>query len=144
MKQCLIMLLVTLLLTTAAFADNGIAIVKQSRGEVTVKHNGEISRITQGDELNEGDTLITGKNSYVGIIFHDGSILALKENSFLQIKKFIFQPIEKMFDFKLFLKKGTVLFESGKIGTLSPENFSLEVPKGTIGIRGTKFLVEVN
>ncbi len=144
MKQSLIMLLVTLLFATTSFAGNGIAIVKQIEGDVTVKHDGEISRIIQGDDLNAGDTLITGKNSHVGIIFHDGSILSMKENSFLLIKEFIFQPIEQTFDFKLFLKKGTVLFESGKIGTLSPDNFSLEVPEGTIGIRGTKFLVEVN
>jgi len=143
MKQWITMLLVTFLFTTASFASSSIAIVKQVQGDVTVKHNGEISRIIQGDELNEGDTLITGKNSYVGVIFHDGSILSLKENSFLQVKNFVFQPIEQTFNFKLFLKKGTALFESGKIGTLSPEDFSLEVPAGTIGIRGTKFLVEV-
>ena len=144
MKQWITMLLVTFLFTTASFASSSIAIVKQVQGDVTVKHNGKISRIIQGDELNEGDTLITGKNSYVGVIFHDGSILSLKENSFLQVKNFVFQPIEQTFNFKLFLKKGTALFESGKIGTLSPEDFSLEVPAGTIGIRGTKFLVEVN
>ena len=143
MKQWITMLLVTFLFTTASFASNGIAIVKQVQGDVTVKHDGEVSRISQGDELNEGDTLITGKNSLVGVIFHDGSILSLKENSFLQVKNFVFQPIEQTFNFKLFLKKGTALFESGKIGTLSPEDFSLEVPAGTIGIRGTKFLVEV-
>lgn len=143
MKQWITILLVTLLLTTASFASNGIAIVKQVQGDVTVKHDGEVFRISQGDELNEGDTLITGKNSHIGVIFHDGSILSLKENSFLQVKNFVFQPIEQTFNFKLFLKKGTALFESGKIGTLSPDNFSLEVPAGTIGIRGTKFLVEV-
>ncbi len=143
MKQWITMLLVTFLLTTASFASNGIAIVKQVQGDVTVKHDGEVSRINQGDELNEGDTLITGKDSHVGVIFHDGSILSLKENSFLKVKNFVFQPIEQKFNFKLSLKKGTALFESGKIGTLAPENFSLEVPAGTIGIRGTKFLVEV-
>ena len=101
MKQWITMLLVTFLFTTASFASSSIAIVKQVQGDVTVKHNGEISRIIQGDELNEGDTLITGKNSYVGVIFHDGSILSLKENSFLQVKNFVFQPIEQTFNFKL-------------------------------------------
>ena len=86
---------------------------------------------------------MTGSNSRVGVIFRDGSVLSLEGNSFLRIKEFIFQPIEDKFDFKLFLKKGTALFESGKIGTLSPKSFRFEIPQGTVGIRGTKFLVEV-
>ena len=54
------------------------------------------------------------------MIFHDGSVLTLEEKSFLRIKEFVFLPIEKKFNFHLYLKKGGALFESGKIGTLSP------------------------
>jgi hypothetical protein len=130
------------LLLTPAWADD-IAIIKSVHGSVTIKRSDQLLKVQQSDKLRVGDILITDKNSQVGIIFHDGSVLSLKERSFFRIKEFEFIPIENKFTFKLKLKKGTALFESGKIGTLSPENFSLEIPEGTIGIRGTKFLVEV-
>jgi hypothetical protein len=33
--------------------------------------------------------------------------------------------------------------ETGKIGKLAPQNFAFQIPQGTIGIRGTKFIVDV-
>lgn len=135
--------LICLLLSfTPAWADN-IAIIKVVQGSVKIKRAAQVLEAQQSDNLQSGDILITEKNSHVGVIFNDGSVLSLKESSFLRIQDFEFKPIENKFKFKLKLKKGTALFESGKIGTLSPENFILEVPEGTIGIRGTKFLVEV-
>jgi len=142
MMRWMLPLVCVLFLLTPAWA-NDIAIIKNMQGSVKIKRFDQILTAQQGDNLQAGDILITDKNSQVGVIFHDGSVLSLKESSFLRIKEFEFIPIENKFKFKLKLKKGTALFESGKIGTLSPENFSLEVPEGTIGIRGTKFLVEV-
>jgi hypothetical protein len=135
-------LLCMLLMLTPTWAGD-IAIIKNVQGLVKVKRSDQILKAQQSDNLQTGDILITGKDSQVGVIFHDGSVLSLEGNSFLRIKEFEFIPIENKFKFDLKLKKGTALFESGKIGTLSPENFSFEVPEGSIGIRGTKFLVEV-
>lgn len=139
----LVLLLGWLLCGPAAAAAEDIAIVKQVQGEVTLKRAGAIREVRQRDKLQAGDILMTGANAQVGVIFHDGSVLSLEEKSFLRVEEFIFQPIENQFIFKLYLQKGTALFESGKIGSLSPENFSFGIPAGTIGIRGTKFLVEV-
>lgn len=141
MRWTLPLICIFLLFTPAWAAD--IAIIKSVQGLVQVKRSDQLLKAQQSDKLQPGDILITGKNGQVGVIFHDGSVLSLKENSFLRIKEFEFIPIENKFKFDLKLKKGTALFKSGKIGTLSPENFIFEVPEGTIGIRGTKFLVEV-
>ncbi|MCK5916496.1 MAG: FecR domain-containing protein [Deltaproteobacteria bacterium] len=143
MNRCIIGLLLCLLFCSPAIAGEGIAIVKLVQGDVTIKRSGEISSIKQSDKLQAGDILMTGGNSQVGVIFHDGSAISLEENSFLNVKEFIFKPIENEFEFNLYLEKGAALFESGKIGKLSPESFTFEIPGGTIGIRGTKFLVEV-
>lgn len=143
MRYSLMIFLLGVLLCSPAVAAVDIAIVKQVQGTVTVKRAGEIFAVKQRDKLLAGDVLMTGAMAQVGVIFHDGSVLFLEEKSFLRVDEFIFQPIENKFNFKLYLKKGTALFESGKIGTLSPESFSFGIPAGTIGIRGTKFLVEV-
>ena len=138
-----LLLLVMIFCGSAALAANGVAIVKSVKGDVKVKRDGATTPLKPGSRLQNGDVIITGGAGRVGVIFNDGSVLALKENSFLRIKDFTFKPIEQQFNFDLFLKKGTALFESGKIGKLSPKDFKFEIPKGTIGIRGTKFLVEV-
>ncbi|WP_294966333.1 FecR family protein [Sulfurimonas sp.] len=76
-------------------------------------------------------------------MFKDNSVLALGSNSLLKLEKFLFKPVEKEYDFELFLEKGSLSFESGKISNLSPEDFILKTPDGTVAIRGTKFAVKV-
>ncbi len=122
----------------------GIAVVKYIQGRVQVEHEGHLRDLSEGAELASGDLLITGADGAVGIVFNDGSLLSLQKKSYLKIRQYSFEPLEKQFDFHLFLKKGGALFESGKIGTLAPDKFLFEIPSGTIGIRGTRFLVEVN
>ena len=143
MLRVFMTLLFGLIFCASAWAAEEIAIVKQVQGKVSIKRSGEIHTAAQGDKLQAGDILITDAASSVGAIFHDGSILTLEEKSFLRIDAFLFKPIENKFKFNLFLENGSALFESGKIGNLAPEDFSFEIPAGTIGIRGTKFLVEV-
>lgn len=142
MKRLLLLSLAILPLAVPSWADE-VAIIKKVKGDVKIKRSNEFIEARASDNLEPGDILITGKDSLIGVIFHDGSVLSLKENSFLRISEFEFKPIEDKFKFRLKLKKGAALFESGKIGTLSPEDFSFEVPEGTIGIRGTRFLVEI-
>ena len=120
-----------------------VAVVKYVQGQVKVKHSGSVKELAEGDELASGDLLITGSDGAIGIVFSDGSLLSLQKNSYFKIRRYRFNPLKQQFDIKLFLKHGGALFESGKIGTLAPDKFLFEIPSGTIGIRGTKFLVEV-
>jgi hypothetical protein len=144
MKRILMGVLMVLIFCGVALADNrGVAIVKSVQGDVKLKRAGRMLEVKPGDHLQSGDLLVTGKQGRTGIIFHDGSVLTLDQKSMLRIKEFVFVPIEKKFKFNLIMKKGSALFESGKISKLSPDMFRFEIPEGTIGIRGTKFLVEV-
>ena len=144
MKRIFLKVFVGLLFVLNAYGtDEGIALVKQATGEVNVKRHDSILPVKVRDRLYAEDILITGSKSSVGVIFHDGSVLSLSENSHLVIEAFIFQPIEKKFQFDLNMNQGTAIFESGKIGSLAPDAFRFKIPEGTIGIRGTKFLVEV-
>ncbi|WP_024953628.1 FecR family protein [Sulfurospirillum arcachonense] len=120
-----------------------IAIVKVVNGDTFAKRDSTMLKLKVGNQLQVGDTLITKAGSNIGIIFHDGTILSLGENSILTIDEFLFKPIENEFKFDIDMSKGLASFESGKIGTLSPESVKFKVPEGTVGIRGTKFYVEV-
>lgn len=132
-----------ILLSVSIFAAN-IAIVKKTSGEAFVKRDTNMIVLKPGVKLFEGDILVTKKDGKVGIIFDDGTLLSLGENSILDINKYIFKPATNDFDIDLDMKKGVAAFQSGKIGKLSPKSVKFRIPEGTIGIRGTKFLVQVN
>jgi hypothetical protein len=43
----------------------------------------------------------------------------------------------------MYLKKGSAVYNSGKIGKLSPESVKLSTPRATVGVRGTRFIIKV-
>jgi len=120
-----------------------IAVVKLVKGDVIAKLQSRVIQLKAGDTLDEKMVVMTKSDSLVVIIFKDNSVLNLGENSIVNLQKFVFQPQEENFSFHLFLKKGSLIFESGKIGELSPKDFELRTPQGIVAIRGTKFAVKV-
>lgn len=86
---------------------------------------------------------MTKSGSSIGIVFDDGTVLSLDEKAIFVINKFKVKPEKKEFDVDLFLKKGKAIFSSGRIGKLAPKSVKFRIPEGIIGIRGTKFAVEV-
>jgi len=119
------------------------SIVKNVLGEVFAKRVETIDQLSTGHKIKEHDIIITKQGSSIGIIFEDGTIISLGENSILSINKYLFRPSQKEFSFDVDMSKGLASFESGKIGKLSPQSVKFRVPEGTVGIRGTKFYVEV-
>ena len=121
-----------------------VGIVKSITGQVEVKRSRTIHPLSKGDKLQNGDILMTKRKSSIGIIFDDGSILALGAKSIFAINKFIVHPDDNHYDVDLNMTQGKASFSSGKIGRLAPESVKFHVPEGVIGIRGTKFLVEID
>lgn len=135
-------LFITSVLLSFLFSQD-VAIVKKVSGEVFAKRAEVMQKLSAGQKVKESDVIITKKESSVGMIFDDGTIISLGQNSVLSINKYLFRPSKKEFSFDVDMSKGLASFESGKIGKLSPESVKFRVPEGTVGIRGTKFYVEV-
>jgi len=134
--------IVLILFMFSSLYAEGIAIIKNIKGEVIAKSATDYYALKNGDTL-QSDMLIMTKNSSAVIIFNDNSTAVLAPYSILNLKKFVFKPQKNDYAFELFLKKGSISFESGKIGELAPKKFILETPEGMVSIRGTKFLVRV-
>lgn len=134
---------VLLVFCLSVVAKEHIALAKEVKGDVKVRHEKQIKSVQSGDKLFINDVIITGHDGTIFITFNDGSTLNLGKKSFLTIDNFVFEPLEENYDFKLNLKKGVGVFKSGKIGKLAPKSFNMKIPQGVIGIRGTKFLVDV-
>ncbi len=120
-----------------------VGYIKSLKGDVIIKRNKQDISLNVGSKLKNNDVLITKKDSSIGVIFEDGTVLTLGENSIFKINNYVFNPLKKKFDFDIELEKGKSSFESGKISKLAPEAVKFKIPEGIIGIRGTKFFVEV-
>jgi len=135
-------LLSTLLLSSSLFA-NTIGLIKTVKGDAQVKRNKKIIKVKAGYQLQKGDILITKKKSSMGVLFSDGTSLALGSKSVISINKYLFKPTQKKYNIDINMTKGKASFSSGKIGQLAPKSVKFHVPEGIIGIRGTKFLVDI-
>lgn len=131
-----------LLLTYTVIAGE-VAQVKSIKGEVVVKRDKKIILLKLGSKLYESDLVITKKSSSIGIVFSDGTRISLGAKSIFSIKKFVVNSVKKEYNVDLSLIKGKASFSSGKVGKLAPESVKFRIPQGVIGIRGTKFMVEV-
>ncbi|OIQ50274.1 FecR protein [Pseudodesulfovibrio hydrargyri] len=121
-----------------------VGTVKTVSGEAFVERLGERLPASVGDYLLQGDTLITGKDSSMGVIFRDDTLLSLGPGSRVTIDTFVFDPTQDQLDFLTRVNKGTVQFISGQIAKLRPGAMAVETPLSTIGIRGTRFLIKVD
>lgn len=134
-------LLFLVLLSSLLMAD--LAIVKKVKGEVQIKRGKKVITVTKGMGLKKGDMILTKSKSSIGITFDDGSRLSLGEKAIFVIKEFEVKPSKKSYKVDVKLEKGKAVFSSGKVGKLAPESVKFRIPEGIIGIRGTKFAVEV-
>ncbi len=135
-------ILITFLVLSFSFSQD-VAIVKKISGEVFAKRVDNMHKLSAGHKIQEKDIIITKNDGSIGMIFEDGTIISLGANSVLSINKYLFRPSQKEFSFDVDMSKGLASFESGKIGKLSPQSVKFRVPEGIVGIRGTKFYVEV-
>jgi len=119
-----------------------IAFIKNVQGSAVVQRDNLLHPLQKGEYLFSGDTIETAKNTHVGLSFNDGTRIAIGPNSVFTIDTYLFAPAQKDFRFDVTLPKGSIVFESGKIGKLAPEKVNIKSPQGIIGIRGTKFIVE--
>ncbi len=124
-------------------SDALVGIVKKVQGSSQVVRESQIIRAKIGLKLMENDTLKTGENGSIGVIFKDNTVLSLGPNSILVIDEFVFSPREGKLSFVMKMVKGTMAYMSGIIAKLSPDTVRFETPVATLGIRGTKFVAKI-
>jgi hypothetical protein len=135
----------TILLPCFALGEElSIGKTKISKGDVVVIRGGKQIPLTTANRIFQNDTIRTGANSSVGIIFEDNTILSLGSDSEIFIDKYVFVPEKGIFSMIARMARGTASYLSGIIGRQSPDSVKFQTPDATIGIRGTHFLVQVD
>jgi hypothetical protein len=128
---------------SANSADGHIGIIKTVEGDGSISRNGDIVPAEPGYKLQDGDRLMTGAGSALGMTFLDGSQMSLGPDTELLMEEFVYEPQNDKMSMVASFLQGTFAHVSGGIGRLKPEAVKMRTPTGTVGIRGTKFVVRV-
>ncbi len=110
-------------------------------GHLTAKAiGGAERRLHRRSPIYAGDTIIVGKNAFVQIRFSDGALFSLRPGSEFRISEYRHQEQADENGKAVFeLLKGGLRTISGTIGKKKQENYQLNTPISTIGIRGTHY-----
>ena len=103
--------------------------------------NQKSENLVTGSKVYFGDTIITKAQSNAQILLLDETAITVGEKSELTIDEFVYDPESKVGKIVSNIKIGTVRMITGKISKKNPDNLEVNVPTGSIGARGTEFVV---
>jgi len=107
------------------------------------KADGTAKVLSVKSSVEQGDMLVSEKDTYARIRFIDNSEITLRPNSQLKIDNFSFEEDKPEQDNAAFnLVKGGLRAVTGTLGKRNKEKFGMNTPTATIGIRGTIFIAE--
>lgn len=117
-----------------------------ARGDVkAISGDGVIRQLKRRDSIYSHEVIKTGEKSKVQIRFIDNALLALKENSELNIKAYVYSEVnEKDNQVLMELVTGGFRTLTGKIGKGNKEAYKVDTPVASIGIRGTLYDVQIS
>lgn len=127
--------------TTANDADT-VGIVKQVTGTVSLHRRTVQQPLKEGEALRATDRIVSGPDGVAAIVFRDGTRLTLGSSTDVQMRRYAFEPKSEDYAFDMYLAKGRTIYASGKIGKLSPQSVKLDTPTATVGVRGTRLILE--
>ena len=132
-----------LLLGGASAQANSIGVVKSVEGQVSLLAAGVPRAVEVGTGVRLHDQLRTGADGAVGVTLEDGTLISLGPNSLFEFSEYEYAPRRGAFGFLGSVLGGTMLYSSGKIGKLAPENTRVRTPISVIAVRGTRFAVRL-
>lgn len=107
------------------------------------KANGAVKVLVVKSEVENGDTLVTEKNTYAQIKFIDNGQITLRPGTTFKIENYAYDEGKPDGDAEhLELVKGGLRSVTGLLGKRNKEKFALKTPNATIGIRGTTFIAQ--
>ncbi len=117
--------------------------VKVVQGVAWVERPGARTPATPGVRVWPGDVLWTEGGALLGVTFRDGTRLTLGADSRVAVDEYVFSPADGRFASVFRVARGVIAYISGKLAELAPEAVRVETPVAALGIRGTRFVAEV-
>lgn len=120
-----------------------IARVKSSSGAAIVQRGAAHLPASTGQELQAGDLLVTGKDGRISLTFIDNTRFAIGPNSRIAVNKFEYDRTRQQGTFLTQVDRGSLAVVSGKIAKSGRDAMKVRTPNSLLGVRGTRFIVEV-
>ena len=137
-KILLTALMLTLFSFSLVIANEFIGVVAVGVGNISNQKN---EKLITGSKIYFGDTIIVSEQSNAQILLLDETALTIGEKSELTIDDFVYDPQTKVGKIVSNIKVGTVRVITGEISKQNPDNLEVNIPTGSIGARGTEFIV---
>lgn len=125
-------------------AEMPVGSIKTVQGTASIIRNRTPIDTKAGTRVFRNDSLKTGADGSLAMVFRDDTRLSIGPDSEVAIEEFLFSPAQGKLSFITRLLRGTAACMTGIIGKLSPESVRFETPVANIGIRGTAFAVKVD
>ncbi len=135
-----LLLLISFVIPT--FASDIAGTIKSSKGEASIVRDADRLPASVGASVLVSDAIETGEDGTVGITLKDNTRLTAGPNSELDINKFTFNTSTYKGSIDASLKRGTLGVISGKVAKASPGQVRFSTPTVTLGVRGTRFIME--
>lgn len=117
--------------------------IKSTVGEVTVVRAGAKLKAAPGFKLEPGDVVETNTVGRAGIAFLDDTRFAVGPGSRIVMKEFLYNRPRQSGTFLTEVKRGSLGVVSGKIAKSGKDAMKVRTPTSMLGVRGTRFVVEV-
>lgn len=143
MRKTLFGIIALLATVSVGAQDAAIGYVKTVTGEATVTTAGKQAKAEAGTPVQIGSILRTGAKGTMGVTFKDETVMSFGPNTELTVDEYLYAPSQGKLKMGSKLSKGSMNYVSGVIAKLQPDAVSVTTPTGTIGVRGTNFVVRV-
>jgi len=130
------------LMSPPAWSQEAVGVIENASGSVKVTHDGRTRPAQAGMRLLPGDRIATGPRSYTEIKLRDDTLLSMGPEGRMRISRFRFDPSTNAGNMLLTVIKGALRVTTGLIGQRDPDSVQFRTIVGTVGIRGTQFIVE--
>lgn len=137
------LLIFCLFLTSFAYAQKKVAVVKIIRGEVNILTMGKTNKLKVDDWVEDGAVVKTAEKSFAKLVFIDKSQMNVGPNSEMKIEKFSGDDAGV-----IDLVKGKIRSQVTKdylqIKDKDKSKLFIKTPNAVMGIRGTDFMISTN
>jgi hypothetical protein len=112
-------------------------------GTVTVERGAERIAAATGTEVRKGDTIQVAAGSNAQLRFSDSSVVALRPGTTMRVTEYSYQQAGEKDGTAIDLLKGGLRTVTGLLGRSNRDEYKVNTPTATIGIRGTHYVLRV-
>ncbi|MEC9290780.1 MAG: FecR domain-containing protein [Pseudomonadota bacterium] len=145
LKSIFVATLLTICAISAEAAEKAIGSVSAISGEAyAINEDGSRVDLALKSPIFQNQTVVTGQDGKVQIIFIDNSIFTISANTELLIDEYVYNADTQQGKSIMNATKGVFKFVTGKIAKNNREEVKVKTPFATIGVRGSGGIIAVD